>query len=158
MVSRDKASLIRGAQDVGNVMNVTVGHATNVVTLPATAAGLQFVIRCGTSGERIAVSPEAADKIMGADLGGVDDKDRMIWLTHARPRLISVAPFPTMTTSVPFLFSQRGFCDHEETNHVERSVVVGGVDGGRASGWGGDVQLMDGLLSRRKMDNYGRWC
>ena len=59
-------------------MNVTVGHATNVVTLPATAAGLQYVIRCGASGQRVAVSPAAADKIMGADLAGVDDKDRIL--------------------------------------------------------------------------------
>lgn len=66
------------AQDVGKVMNVTVGHATNVVTLPATAAGLQFVVRCGATGQRVAVSPNAADKIMGADLAGADDKDRIL--------------------------------------------------------------------------------
>jgi predicted RecA/RadA family phage recombinase len=66
------------AQDVGKVINVTVGHATNVVTLPATAAGLQYVVRCGASAQRVAVSPNAADKIMGADLAGADNKDRIL--------------------------------------------------------------------------------
>ena len=66
------------AQDVGKVMNVTVGHASNVVTLPATAAGRHYVVRCGASGQRVAVSPQAADKIMGADLAGVDNKDRIL--------------------------------------------------------------------------------
>ena len=77
-VTLASASKTLDAQDVGKVMNVTVGHATNVVTLPATAAGLQYVIRCGASGQRVAVSPAAADKIMGADLAGVDDKDRIL--------------------------------------------------------------------------------
>jgi predicted RecA/RadA family phage recombinase len=77
-VTLASASKTLDAQDVGKVMNVTVGHATNVITLPATAAGLQYVIRCGTSGQRVAVSPAAADKIMGADLAGVDDKDRIL--------------------------------------------------------------------------------
>ncbi len=77
-VTLASASKTLDAQDVGKVMNVTVGHATNVVTLPATAAGLQFVIRCGATGQRVAVSPNAADKIMGADLAGVDDKDRIL--------------------------------------------------------------------------------
>lgn len=77
-VTLASASKTLDAQDVGKVMNVTVGHATNVVTLPATAAGLQYVIRCGATGQRVAVSPNAADKIMGADLAGVDDKDRIL--------------------------------------------------------------------------------
>lgn len=66
------------AQDVGKVMNVTVGHATNVVTLPSTAAGLEFVVRCGADGQRVAVDPAAADKIMGADLAGTDNKDYIL--------------------------------------------------------------------------------
>lgn len=65
-------------QDTGKVMNITVGHATNVVTLPATAANDNFVIRCGTTGQRVAVSPAAADKIYGADIAGTDDKDRIL--------------------------------------------------------------------------------
>jgi len=71
-------SKVLDAEDVGKVLNITVGHATNVITLPATAAGLAFVVRCGASGERVAVSPQAADKIMGADLAGTDNKDHIL--------------------------------------------------------------------------------
>jgi predicted RecA/RadA family phage recombinase len=66
------------AEDVGKVLNVTVGHATNVITLPATAAGLEYLVRCGAAGQRVALSPNAADKIMGADLAGVDNKDHIL--------------------------------------------------------------------------------
>lgn len=64
-------------QDVGKVMLVTVDAV--VITLPATAAGLDFVIaNGGANGAVLAtISPAAADKIMGADLAGVDDKDRI---------------------------------------------------------------------------------
>jgi len=65
-------------QDVGKVMNVTTGHASNGVTLPATAAGLAFTVRNGTAGQRIAIDPAAADKIMGPDIAGVDNKDRIL--------------------------------------------------------------------------------
>lgn len=71
-------------EDVGKVLNVTVGHATNVVTLPSVAAGLGFVVRCGTTGERVAIDPAAADKIMGADLAGVDNKDRILAAATSR--------------------------------------------------------------------------
>lgn len=71
------------AEDVGKRMVVT-GHATNVVTLPSTAAGLRFVIEAAVDGSRIAVSPAAADKIMGADLAGVDNKDRILAAATAR--------------------------------------------------------------------------
>jgi len=65
-------------QDVGKVMNVTVDAKT--ITLPAVAAGLRFVIRCGAADGTVgvAVSPNANDKIMGADLAGVDNKDRLL--------------------------------------------------------------------------------
>ncbi len=65
------------AQDVGKVMNVTADAKT--VTLPSTAAGLVFIIRNGGAAGAVAVnvSPAAVDKIMGADLAGVDDKDRI---------------------------------------------------------------------------------
>ncbi len=65
-------------QDVGKVVNVTADAKT--ITLPATAAGLRFVIRCGAADGTVgvAVSPNASDKIMGADLAGVDDKDRLL--------------------------------------------------------------------------------
>jgi len=70
--------------DVGKVMNVTVGHAANVVTLPAIAAGLSFAIRCGTTGQRVAVSPQAADKLMGANLAGTDDHDQILAAATSR--------------------------------------------------------------------------
>lgn len=70
-------------QDVGKVLNV-LGHATNVVTLPATGAGLEFVIRAAADGERLAISPNASDLIFGPDLAGVDDKDRILAAATAR--------------------------------------------------------------------------
>jgi len=65
-------------EDVGKVINVTVDAKT--ITLPAVAAGLRFVIRCGAADGTVglAVSPNASDKIMGADLAGVDNKDRLL--------------------------------------------------------------------------------
>lgn len=67
------------AEDIGKVINITAGHATNVVTLPAIAAGLgDYVIRAGVSGSRIAISPNSVDKFMGPDLTGTDDKDRIL--------------------------------------------------------------------------------
>lgn len=71
-------------QDCGKVMNVNVGHATNVVTLPAIAAGLRFVVRCGLTGQRVAVSPNAADKLMGADVAGADDTDYILAAATSR--------------------------------------------------------------------------
>lgn len=63
------------AQDVGKVMDVDTDAKT--ITLPATAAGVLYVIRnAGVDGAvAVTISPNAADKIMGADLAGVDDKD-----------------------------------------------------------------------------------
>lgn len=63
-------------QDVGKVINVT---ADSVITLPAAAAGLEFVVRNGgvDAAVLVTISPQAADRIMGADLAGVDDKDRI---------------------------------------------------------------------------------
>lgn len=85
---REAVSLSGGSktldiEDVGKRLVVT-GHATNVVTLPATAAGLRYVIEAAADGARIAVSPAAADKIMGADLAGVDNKDRILAAATAR--------------------------------------------------------------------------
>ena len=72
------------AQDVGKVMNVTADEKT--ITLPATAAGLRYVVRCGGADGAVglAVSPNANDKIMGADLGGADNKDRLLAKATAR--------------------------------------------------------------------------
>jgi predicted RecA/RadA family phage recombinase len=71
-------------EDVGKVLNVTVGHASNVITLPAVAAGLGFCVRCGTAGQRVAISPNASDKIMGADLAGTDNKDQILAAATSR--------------------------------------------------------------------------
>lgn len=65
------------AEDVGKVMLVTVDGV--VITLPSTAAKMAFVIANGGADGAVglSVSPAAADKIMGADLAGVDNKDRV---------------------------------------------------------------------------------
>lgn len=64
-------------EDVGKVMLVTVD--AKVITLPSVAAGLRYVVANGGADGAVAVnvSPAAADKIMGADLAGVDNKDRI---------------------------------------------------------------------------------
>lgn len=64
------------AQDTGKVFFVDTDATTT--TLPATAtAGQQIkIVNIGADGAvAINVSPQAADKIMGPDLAGVDDKD-----------------------------------------------------------------------------------
>lgn len=63
------------AQDTGKVIFCTVD---TVVTLPATATALDNVtlVGMGPFGTvQISVDPAAADKIMGPDLAGVDNKD-----------------------------------------------------------------------------------
>ena len=77
-------SKVLDAVDTGKVMNVTVGSDTNVVTLPATASGVSLRIRAGVAGQRVAVSPAAADLIRGANLPGVDDKDRILTAATAK--------------------------------------------------------------------------
>lgn len=74
-VSADKTL---DAQDVGKVIDVDTAGKT--ITLPATAAGLEFVVRCGATDGTVglAISPNAADKIMGADVAGADDKDYLL--------------------------------------------------------------------------------
>lgn len=63
------------ATDVGLVQNVT---ATATITLPATSAKFDFIIRVGAVGKTVTISPAAADKILGytaANSGvGADDK------------------------------------------------------------------------------------
>lgn len=59
--------------DSGVVQNVT---ATATVTLPATTAGMFFVIRNGgDESVTVTVSPNASDKIMGNGFTSADDKD-----------------------------------------------------------------------------------
>lgn len=64
------------ADDCGVVQNVT---ATTTVTLPATSAKHDFIIRVGAEGKTVTISPNASDKICGygaANSGvGADDKD-----------------------------------------------------------------------------------
>lgn len=64
-------------QDIGKVLNVTVDAKT--ITLPATVDDYEYIIRNGgaDAGVLVKVSPDANDKIMGADLAGVDNKDRL---------------------------------------------------------------------------------
>ena len=74
------------ATDVGKVLYVTTDAVT--VTLPATAAGLQFIVMNGGSisgGVGVTVSPNAADKLMGAGLAGTDNKDRINTKATAEP-------------------------------------------------------------------------
>jgi len=63
------------AQDVGKVMCMDADAKT--FTVPATVAGLEFIL-CNIAADGTAllsVSPNASDKLMGADVAGVDDKD-----------------------------------------------------------------------------------
>lgn len=71
------------AQDSGKVICCTV---TTVVTLPATAVALDVTLLCvGPFGTvQISADPAAADKIMGPDLPGTDNKDLINTLATAR--------------------------------------------------------------------------
>jgi hypothetical protein len=62
-------------EDVGKCLQVDTDAF--VITLPAIAVGLRYVIQnIAADGVAIvAISPNASDKIMGADLGGTDDHD-----------------------------------------------------------------------------------
>ena len=64
-------------QDVGKLLLVDTD--AKAITLPAIAAGLKYVIMnaLGDGQTIITISPNANDKIMGADLAGVNDKDRI---------------------------------------------------------------------------------
>lgn len=63
------------ALDTGKVMEVDTDAVK--ITLPSTAVGLFYHIRNvgGDGVVEILVDPAAADKIMGPDIGGVDNKD-----------------------------------------------------------------------------------
>lgn len=65
------------AEDVGKVMLVDTDD--KVITLPATSAGEEFVIMNGGADGTVGVtvSPQSDDKLMGADLGGTNDTDRI---------------------------------------------------------------------------------
>jgi len=71
-------------QDSGKIMLVDTD--AKAITLPAVATGFEFVIMMGAADgvSIITVSPNANDKIMGADLAGVDDKDRVLTKATAK--------------------------------------------------------------------------
>lgn len=72
------------AQDTGKVFFVTV---TSVITLPATATALAdvtLVCMAAAGTAQISADPAAADKIMGPDLAGVDNKDLINTLATAK--------------------------------------------------------------------------
>ena len=110
-VSLSGGSKTLDAEDVGKVMNITAGHATNVVTLPATAAGLLFTIRAGVSGGRVAISPNAVDKIMGADLAGTDNKDHI--LTAATGLMGDYCVLLAEATNGYYIVAERGIWTNE---------------------------------------------
>lgn len=69
-VSTSTKTLAEG--DSGVVQNVTT---TSTITLPATVVGRTFIIRVGADNITVAVSPAAADKIMGNGFTSADNKD-----------------------------------------------------------------------------------
>ena len=58
--------------DSGVVQDVSV---SSVITLPATAVGTTYLVRVASNGITVAVSPAAADKIMGNGFTSADNKD-----------------------------------------------------------------------------------
>ena len=82
-VDLTSASKTLDIEDCGKRLAVT-GSGTYVVTLPSVAVGLRYVIEAAADALRVAISPAAADKIMGPDLAGVDNKDRILTAATAR--------------------------------------------------------------------------
>ena len=71
------------AQDVGKLLFCTV---TTVITLPSTVVGYTYtVVNFGAADGDVQISldPAAADKIMGPDIAGVDNKDLINTLATA---------------------------------------------------------------------------
>ena len=80
----DAATKTLDAQDTGKIIACTV---TTVITLPATATALDNVtlLNVGPFGTvEISADPAAADKIMGPDIAGADNKDLVNTLATAR--------------------------------------------------------------------------
>jgi len=74
-------------QDCGKCMNCTVGDAANGIMLPEAAAGLEYVIRCGTTGQRVHVKTnqdETADKVAGPNIAGTAGKGRILAAATSR--------------------------------------------------------------------------
>lgn len=76
-------NLTLDVEDVGKVMLVTADAKT--ITLPATSAGLRFIIMNGGADGTVAVnvSPQSDDKIMGPDITGTNNKDQINTQTTA---------------------------------------------------------------------------
>lgn len=63
------------AEDVGKIMEVDTDAV--VITLPSTVVGYIYHIRnvAADAAAKVSVDPAIADKIMGPDIAGVDNKD-----------------------------------------------------------------------------------
>jgi hypothetical protein len=62
---------------------------------------LAFTIRNGTTGQRVAVSPAAADRFIGANLTGLANKDRInTAATAVAGDLLSIVHGGTVTWSI----------------------------------------------------------
>jgi predicted RecA/RadA family phage recombinase len=86
-VDVSSADLTLDIQDCGKVLNVTVGDATNGIILPACVAGLEYTIRCGTTGERVEITTDqaaTADKVAGPDIAGTAGKGRILAAATSR--------------------------------------------------------------------------
>jgi predicted RecA/RadA family phage recombinase len=99
-------NLTLDAEDVGKVINVTADAKT--ITLPATAAGLEFIIRNGGADGAVLVNidPQDADKIMSADWAGVDKKSALN--TKATARRGDFARLVGGNTDGYFIVERRG--------------------------------------------------
>lgn len=69
------SNLSVAANDSGATYVTTAGSGTITYTLPATQAGIEYTFLCGDAGSEIALSPNAADRIMGKGITAADDKD-----------------------------------------------------------------------------------
>lgn len=70
--------------DVGKIFCVDTDAFT--ITLPAVAVEFEFVVMnvMADGACLITIAPNSSDKIMGADLAGVDDKDRLLTKTTSK--------------------------------------------------------------------------
>src|SRR5574338_302346 len=65
--------------DSGRAVSVNSSGGAVVITLPSTAAYVSyFIMAAADSANSISISPAAADKIVGLDSAGTDDKDLIL--------------------------------------------------------------------------------
>lgn len=74
--------------DAGVVQNVT---ATATITLPATVAGTQYLVRVGKEGLTVTIAPNAVDKIMGNGFTSADNKAMIFTNQPAGSHVVLVA-------------------------------------------------------------------